>query len=71
MTNDTEAKKRLEIKQLVKIRRNGERFWCEITGQHDDGSYQATINNHVMMQPESFGDEIRITEDEVIDVYGE
>lgn len=63
--------KTLQIKDLVKIRRNGERFWVEITGQHDDGSYQGTINNHVMMQPEKFGDEIRLTIDEVIDVYGE
>lgn len=55
---------------FVKIVRDGERFWIEVTGTHDDGSRMGRVNNNCVVAPYKLGDEIRFKDDEVIDVYG-
>lgn len=60
---------KLPIGALVKIRSHGERFWCSIQGMHDDGSYVGKVNNDLLVAPYKFGEEVRITIDDVIDVW--
>lgn len=57
---------------LVKIRRNGERFWVEVLHEHDQpGIFSGRVNNHLIANPEKFGDEIHFSKDEVMDVFDE
>jgi hypothetical protein len=60
---------KLPIGTLVKIRSHGERFWCGIIGMHDDGSYQARVNNDLLVAPFKFGEEIRIELKDILDVW--
>ena len=61
----------LPVGGIVKIRSHGERFWCIVVGQHDDGSYQVKVNNDLIVAPYKFGDEIRIEKKDIIDVWVE
>lgn len=55
--------------RLIKISRNGERFWCEVMGIHDDGRYQARVNNHLVNKTYEFGEIIDIKPEEVIEEW--
>ena len=57
---------------LVKIRRNGERFWVEVLHEHDQpGIFSGRVNNYLIANPEKFGDEIQFSRDEVIEVFSQ
>lgn len=57
----------LKIGDFVKIRNSGQRFWCILTGQHDDGSWQAKVNNNTGIPSYDHGDEVRIKESEMLE----
>lgn len=60
-------KQALKIGDFVKIRVPGESFWCVLTGMHDDGSWQAKVNNELVTGVYKLHEEIRIKSDEILD----
>jgi len=60
MTNNDEMPGR-----LVKIARNGERFWLRNVSELN-GRRFGQVDNYVMNQPFEFGEIIDITKDEII-----
>lgn len=59
-------KSKIKRGDFVKIVRDGERFWVEVTGMHDDGSRAGRVNNHLLVAPYRFGEDIRFVDDEVL-----
>lgn len=54
---------------LVKIRSDGERFWCEVMGRDDNNSLQLRVNSYCIVAPYEFGQIIAWPADEVIEVW--
>ncbi len=63
-------KKSIQIGDFIKVRSNGERFWCIVEGFGDEGVV-AKVNNHVVMQNFSFGDNIAVQLEDVIEVISQ
>ena len=57
--------------RLVKIVRNGERFWVNNVRTLDGVLIGEVDNQLVSDQPFNYGDTIELTEDEIIDTYTE
>jgi hypothetical protein len=56
--------------KIVKISRNGERFWLVDVMKDDDGHYFGRVNNHlVRLHPYKENDIIKFHGDEVLDVW--
>lgn len=53
------------VGRVVKIRRNGERFWVRNV-RNMDGRLFGQVDNHVIEQPFTFGKIIEISESEII-----
>ena len=54
--------------RMVKIIRNGERFWVRNVREMD-GRLYGQVDNDVVMQPFTHGEIIEILADEIIDVW--
>lgn len=58
--------------KLVKVARNGERFWVQLVGRTDSpDEYYGYVRSEVLMNPENFGDKIIFHATEVLDVMEE
>ena len=62
-----EEKIAFKIGDFVKIRVPGEAFWCILTGLHDDGTWQAKVNNELVTGAYKLHEEIRIKPEEILD----
>jgi hypothetical protein len=59
------------VRDVVKIRKNGERFFVKIIKIHNDGTITTLAKNDCVLQPIHFNDKIVIHEFDIIELYGE
>jgi hypothetical protein len=59
------------VRDLVKIQKNGERFFVKIIKIHDNGTITTLAKNDCVTQPIKFNYKIVIHEFDTIELYGE